>query len=140
MPAANPATQLIRTALAIVAGLIAITLIVEPLEFALVTLANGGITTDPYEYFLIRNRSWFLALKVIYNTAAAAIAGYLTAWIAGRAPLSHAAGVAVLQTLAFFYAFTVPELRTTTPDWLWVTLMIATPAGILIGAAIRKRR
>ena len=136
MPAANPATQLIRTALAIVAGLIAITLIVEPLEFALVTLANGGITTDPYEYFLIRNRSWFLALKVIYNTAAAAIAGYLTA---GRAPLSHAAGVAVLQTLAFFYAFTVPELRTTTPDWLWVTLMIATPAGILIGAAIRKR-
>lgn len=140
MPATNPVTQLIRTVLAIIAGLIAITLIVEPLEFALVTLANGGITTDPYEYFLIRNRSWFLALKVVYNTAAAAVAGYLTAWIAGRAPLRHAAGVAILQTVAFFYAFTVPELRTTTPDWLWVTLMIATPAGILIGAAIRKRR
>ena len=140
MPATNPALQLIRTILAVIVGLIAITLIVEPIEFLLVTIVNRGVTTDPYEYFLIRNRGWFLAVKVIYNSGAAAIAGYLTAWIAGRAPFSHAGVVAVLQTIAFGFAFTVPELRATTPDWMWVTLMIATPAAILAGALFSQHR
>ena len=139
MPATNPVVQLIRTILAVIAGLIAITLIVEPIEFLLVTIVNGGMTTDPYEYFLIRNRGWFLALKVIYNSAAAAIAGYLTAWIAGRAPFSHAVVVALLQTIAFGFAFMLPELRSTGPDWMWVTLMIATPVAIIAGAMIRNR-
>jgi hypothetical protein len=138
-PAQNSAVQLLRSGLAVIAGLIAITLIVEPIEFLLVTLVNGGMTTDPYEYFLIRNRGWFLALKVIYNTAAAAVAGYLTAWIAGRSPLIHAAVVALLQTLAFLYAFTVPELRSTGPAWMWMTLIVATPVAILAGAVIRPR-
>lgn len=139
VPTTNPVVQLIRTILAVIAGLIAITLIVEPIEFLLVTIANRGMTTDPYEYFLIRNRGWFLALKVLYNSGAAAIAGYLTAWIAGRAPFSHAAVVAVLQTIAFGFAFMVPELRSTGPDWMWVTLIIATPVAIIGGAAIRHR-
>ena len=139
MPATNPVVRLIRTILAVIAGLIAITLIVEPIEFLLVTIVNRGMTTDPYEYFLIRNRGWFLALKVIYNTGAAAIAGYLTAWIAGRAPFSHAVVVAVLQTIAFGFAFAIPELRSTGPDWMWVTLIIATPAAIVVGALIRPR-
>jgi hypothetical protein len=137
VPATNPAIQLIRSGLAVIVGLISITLIVEPLEFLLVTLAHGGMTTDPYEYFLVRNRGWFLALKVIYNTGAATIAGYLTASIAGRAALIHGGVVAALQSLAFGYAFTVPELRATTPDWLWVTMLVATPVAILVGARLR---
>jgi hypothetical protein len=139
VPTTNPVVQLIRTILAVITGLIAITLIVEPIEFLLVTIVNGGMTTDPYEYFLIRNRGWFLALKVIYNTVAAAIAGYLTARIAGRAPMSHAGVVALLQTIAFGFAFAMPELRATTPDWMWVTLIIVTPIAVVAGAAKRPR-
>ena len=140
MAVANPAIQLIRSLLAVLVGLISITLIVEPIEFALVTLANGGMTTDPYEYFLVRNRPWLLTAKIVYNTAAALAAGYLTAWIAGRAPLSHAAAVALLQVVAFAFAMITPELRSTGPDWMWWVLIVATPLAILAGAALRGRR
>jgi hypothetical protein len=138
MPVPIAVVQLFRTVAAVIVGLITITLIVEPIEFAIVTGANGGVTADPYEYFLVRNRPWLLAAKMIYHTLAAAAAGYLPAWIAGRARLTHAAAVALLQVLAFGVAMITPELRSTGPDWMWWTLVVATPLAILGGAALRK--
>ena len=55
----------------------------------LVTLVNGEFTNDVEQYFSVRNRPWFLALKLVYNTGAAVGAGYLTALIAGHAELKH---------------------------------------------------
>jgi hypothetical protein len=138
-PSSNPVVQLIRTVGAVLVGLMSITLIVEPIEFLLVTAANGGLTTDPYEYFQVRNRGWLLALKMVYNTGAAVAAGYLTAWIAGRAPLAHAAVVAVLQVAAFAFAMATPELRQTGPGWMWFSLLAATPIAIVAGAWLRRR-
>lgn len=140
MAASNPVVQLLRTVGGVLIGLMSITLIVEPIEFLLVLAANGGLPTDPYEYFQVRNRGWFLGLKIAYNTGAAVAAGYFTAWIAGRAPLTHAIVVAVLQLAAFVFAMVTPELRQTGPDWMWYTLLAATPIGILAGAWLRGRR
>ena len=140
MPVSSPAVQLLRTIGGVLVGLMSITLIVEPIEFLLVTAANGGMTTDPFEYFQIRNRGWFLALKIVYNTAAAVAAGYLTAWVAGRAPVAHAAVVAVLQLAAFTFAMATPELRETGPGWMWFTLLAATPIGIIAGSWLRGDR
>ena len=84
---------LLRSVLAIVVGIVVISMVVEALVFGLVTLINGEPTTDPDAYYAVRNGRWFLAMKLLYYTGAAVGAGYLAARIAGSAELNH--GMAV---------------------------------------------
>lgn len=130
----------IRTPLAIVVGLVVISVIVEPLEAGLVILLNEGTVPAPERYLEIRNQSWFLILKFAYNFAAAAVGGYLAARIAGRWPLLHAATLAALQSLLFFWAISRPEMRAFAPDWAWAGFVIATATGVLAGAALQARQ
>ncbi|GBD31200.1 MAG: hypothetical protein KatS3mg081_0904 [Gemmatimonadales bacterium] len=127
-------TRVVRSALAIILGLAFISLLVEALEFGLVTLVNGSPTTDSETYYGIRNRSWFLVTKLVYNTIAAAAAGFAAALIAGYAHLRHGVALALIQTLAFGWALTQEEMRRWTPDWVWVALIVLTFAGIVLGA------
>lgn len=130
----------IRSVLAIVAGILLITLIVEPLEFALVALVNGGIVTDPAAYFRVRNQPGFLVAKLVYNTGAAIAGGFVAARLARRSPRAHGLVLAVLQTAAFGWALANPALRQTTPDRMWVALIVVTFAGITIGAELQRKR
>jgi hypothetical protein len=130
----------LRSIGAVVIGLLVITLLVEPLEFGLVTLLHGGITTDPEVYFGVRNRPWVLVLKAIYNTGAAIVGGLVAARIAGRAPMAHGAALAAVQTAGFAWAVLNPELRRGTPDVMWTLLTVLTIAGILCGARLSRRQ
>lgn len=132
--------RILRSVLAVVAGLVLITLIVEPIEFALVALANGGVTTDQDVYFAVRNQPAFLAAKLVYNSLAAIAGGYAAAWLAGRAPMAHGIVLALVQTVAFGWALSQPTVRPTTPDWVWACLIALSFAGILAGSALRRRR
>jgi hypothetical protein len=132
--------RIVRSVLAVVAGIVFLSVVVEALEFGLVTLVHGGTTTEPETYFSIRNRGWFLALKLAYNTLAAVGAGVVAALIAGYAPLKHGLAVAALQTLAFAWAVTQPEVRQWTPGWMWAALILLSFAGIMAGACLRSRR
>jgi hypothetical protein len=118
-----------RSAMAVFAGLVLISLLVESLEFALVTLVNRGVTTDPDIYFSVRNQPAFLAAKLVYNTAAAIVGGLVAAWLARRAPVVHGMVLAAIQTAAFGWALANPALRRSTPDWMWVCLIVLTFAG-----------
>lgn len=131
---------LVRSILGIVAGIVAISAVVEGLEFGLVTLINGEPTTDPEAYYSVRNRPWFLAAKLIYNTAAAVGGGYLAALIAGYEEVKHGIGLAVLQTAAFLFALSQPDISRWTPVWIWVGLITLTLLGILAGARLRAAR
>ena len=92
--------RVIRTSIAIVVGMLLISALVEGLEFSLVAAINEGPTTEPEAYYAIRNRIWFLALKLVYNTAAAVAGGFVVALIAGYSQLRHGVALAVIQTLA----------------------------------------
>jgi len=131
----------LRSVLGALIGLFLISLIVEPLEFSLVTIVNGGVIgqENQDEYYAIRNRDWFLALKMVYNTLAAMAGGYAAAVIAGRAPLRHAVAVAVLQTAGFGVALATPQFRETAPLWMWIALIPVSIAGILLGGWLRGR-
>jgi hypothetical protein len=83
--------QILRSMFAVFAGLVLLSVIVEPLEFGLVTLVNGEVTTDPDIYFRVRNTPAFLAAKVVYNTAAAIVGGWVAARLAPRAGWQAAA-------------------------------------------------
>jgi hypothetical protein len=137
----NPsAGSWLRSSGAVVTGLLVITLLVEPMEFGLVTLLHGGVTTDPEVYFGVRNRPWVLVLKLIYNTGAAIIGGLIAARIARRAPMAHGAALAAVQTAGFGWAVLNPELRRGTPDVMWALLTVLTIAGILFGARLSRRQ
>src|SRR5262245_55741318 len=130
----------LRSVLAVGLGLVLISVIVELVEFGLVTMAHGAVTTDPVTYFGVRNRPWLLAAKLVYNTAAAVLAGYVTARLARRAPAAHGLALALLQTAAFGWALANVEIRRWTPDWMWVALIVLTFAGIMTGARLQSRR
>ena len=131
---------LARSAVGVVAGIIAISAVVEGLEFGLVTLINGASTTDPEAYYAIRNRPWFLMAKLVYNTAAAVGGGYLAVLLAGRKEVAHGIFMALLQTVAFLFALSQPDIKRWTPVWMWVALIALTFLGILAGARLRAAR
>jgi hypothetical protein len=131
---------ILRSVLAVLAGLLLISAIVEPLEFGLVALVNRGVTTDQDVYFRLRNQPAFLAAKLVYNTAAAFVGGFIAAWLARRAPAAHGMALGVIQTAAFGFAVTSPEIRRSTPDWMWACLIVLTFAGIMAGALFQGRR
>jgi hypothetical protein len=131
---------MLRSVLAVFAGLVLISVIVESLEFVLVGLVNRGVTTDPDIYISVRNQPAFLAAKLVYNTAAAIVGGLVTAWLARRAPVAHGMVLAVIQTAAFGWALANPALRRSTPDWMWACLIVLTSAGILVGSLLQRRR
>ena len=68
--------QTLRSVLGVFFGIMLISLIAEGIEFLLVALVHGSITTDQDVYFEIRNRPAMLAAKFIYNSVAA-LAGAL---------------------------------------------------------------
>ena len=90
--------RILRSVLAALAGLVLITAIVEPLEFALVALVNGGMTTDQNIYLSVRNQPGFLAAKLLYNTAAAFVGGFVAAWLARRAPAASGPDVVPISS------------------------------------------
>lgn len=135
----SPATML-RGVLAVITGLLLISVLVEAIEFGLVTAINGGITTDPVVYFGIRNRPSFLALKLVYNTAVAVLGGYVAAWILGHSERMAGLALAAVQTLSFGWALLNPDLRQWSPIWLWIALIAVSVFGILQGARLREAK
>jgi len=132
--------QMLRSIFAVFAGLVLISVIAEALEFGLVALVNGEVTTDPNIYFRARNAPAFLVTKVVYNTAAAIVGGLVAARLARRAPRAHGLVLAVIQTVAFGWALVTPALRRSTPDWMWACLIVVTFAGIMTGSRLQRHR
>jgi len=132
--------RIIRTIVGVFAGLFLISIIVEGIEFGLVTLLNGQQTTDPDVYYSIRNQAWFLVLKVVYNTLAAIAGGFVTSLIADYGYRKHGIALAILQTLSFGYALTQPEISQWTPAWMWFALILLSFGGIVFGSHIQLRR
>ena len=131
---------ILRSIFAVFAGLVLISVIVESFEFGLVTLVNGGVTTNPDMYFSVRNTPAFLATKVVYNTVAAIVGGWVAARLARRAPMAHGLVLAVIQTVAFGWALMTPALRQSTPDWMWACMIVLTFAGIMTGSLLQRHR
>lgn len=129
----------IRSVTAVVAGMATITLTTELIEFALVALSSGGPVTDPELYYAVRNRSWFLGIKLVYNTGAAFLGGYVAAWIGRRRQVGLGATVAAVQVVAFGWALSQPEFRQTMPLWMWLALTFLTVPAVVSGAIVRSR-
>jgi len=127
----------LRSIIAVLGGIGLVSLIVEPLEFTLVNAMAGGQITDMAGYFAVRNQPGILAAKVVYNTLAAVLGGYMTAKIAGVHEMRHAAVAAIVQTAALTWGFTAGEYAAYTPAWVRVTLVLLMGPAMMAGAKIR---
>ena len=128
--------RIFRTSLALIVGLFAISMFVESLEFVIVAIANGSVTSDPEVYLAIRNQTWILITKLIYNAVGAVAGGYISARLAGYADRNRGVALAAIQLLAFLWALTQPEIRNSTPGWMWALLIPLTVGGIVVGASL----
>jgi len=127
----------LRSIIAVLGGIALVSLIVEPLEFSLVNAISDEPITDMAGYFAVRNQPGILAAKVVYNTLAAVLGGYMTAKLAGTEEMRHAGVAALAQTAAFLWGFTAGEYASYTPVWMRVTLVLVTGPAMMAGAAIR---
>lgn len=133
---------MIRSILAVLAGLIVLTIVAfgieavaDPLLMHLFPAALPDATA------LTRNfpaRLFMLA----YTTLAIAAGGYVTAWIARRAPILHAAIMGVIEvafTLYVMIAAPFPEVRQA-PRWGFIVGMILMVPAAALGGAVRTKQ
>lgn len=131
---------LIRSIAALVAALVAISVLVELIELALIVAVNGGMPAGEDQYFAVRNRPVILAAKFLYNAAGGFAGGLLVARIAGRRPVAHGVTLAAIQGALLVWAMLHPQLGRTAPLWAWVAFALTTCAGIVGGAMWVSRR
>jgi len=138
--AMNTTINPVRSVLAVLGGIVLISLVVESVEFMVVNATATEPLIDFADYFAVRNRPGILGAKLVYNTAAALLGGYMVAKIAGYAELLHAGVAALIQTAVLVSsAFGQGEYAQYTPGWMWVALVVLTGPAMMGGAAVRAR-
>jgi hypothetical protein len=108
--------------------------------FVVVALVIGILTPVVIRAFRVENFNSFslpvLVATIGYCVVAAIAGGYLTAWIAGRRELPHAAGLGLLMI-----AMSVVSMRQhgeVRPGWYETTIAGCGPVAAFFGAAIRR--
>ena len=129
----------VRSIIAVLGGIGLISLVTEALEFTLVRAAAGGPIPDMAAYFAVRNGPAILAAKLVYNTLAAVLGGYMTAKVAGGREVPHAVVGALVQTAALIWGFTASEYAGFTPVWMRVALVLLTGPAMVAGGLVRAR-
>jgi hypothetical protein len=129
----------IRSVVAVLGGILLISVVVEVLEFTLVSARAGGAITDIQGYFAVRNQPVMLAAKLVYNSLAAVLGGHMIAKVAGSHEMLHAAVGALVQTVTLAWGFTAGEYAAFTPGWMRVALVALTGPAMLAGASVRAR-
>ena len=132
-------TNPLRSAAAVIGGVALISLIVEPLEFTLVNAIADQPIQDMAGYFAVRNRPGMLAAKLVYNTLAAILGGYMTARIAQTEELKHGALAAAVQTTALIWGFTAGEYASAMPVWMRIAIVLVMGPAMMAGAWIRAQ-
>ena len=133
---------MIRSILAVVAGLVVLTIVSFAVEAAadplLMHLFPGALPDAAALAGNFPARLFMLA----YTTFSIVVGGYVTAWIARRSQLTHAAimgAIEVAFTLYVMIAAPFSEARNA-PRWGWIAGMILMVPAACLGAAIRAKQ
>jgi hypothetical protein len=135
MPAINP----LRSAVAVLGGLLMLFVLGQILELVLVRTAASAPLQNIEEYMAVRSRPAVLGGLVASQVVASLLAGYMTAKVAGVAEMAHAALAAALQTILFTWGFTVGENADLTPVWMRMAIVLVTAPAMLAGASVRAK-
>ena len=129
---------LLRWSAAVFVGLVVLSFIAESIEVALVSYAHGAMPAQE-DYFDVRNQPGILWSKFVYNTLAAVIAGFVTAWIAFRHEMETSLSLAVIQTAVFVWGMTASEFAGSLAAWVWIPVSVLMAVGIIVGAWLNRK-
>lgn len=136
--------KVVRIIIGVVAGLIAITLIAESVEYVTIKIISGKsfaeLTTDESGYFEVRNTIGILLFKILYSFFAGIVGGYLTSKISLARPQLAIFLLIGIQVLSLIWGGFYSELSQTGPIWMWIYLIIVIPMGISLGHKINVKK
>jgi len=132
---------MIRSIVAVLAGLVVLTIVSFAIEAAadplLMHLFPGALPNAAALAGNFAARLFMLA----YTTFSIVVGGYVTAWIARRAQLTHAAIMGAIEVAFTLYVMIAAPFAEAhqAPRWGWITGMILMIPAACLGAAIRTR-
>lgn len=133
---------MIRSVLAVLAGLVVLTIVSFAVEAAADPLMIHLFPRALPDAAALSASGPARLLMLAYTMFAIAVGGYVTAWIAGRAQVAHAAVMGVIEeafTVYVMIAAPFPEVHNA-PRWSWVaTLVLIIPAACLGGVLLARR-
>jgi hypothetical protein len=117
--------------LALAAGFLAIALLVTIMTALLNKLTPSWVAEGSHP------EPGYIFVNLGYSFVAAAVGGYITAWIAGDNPLIHVLALAIPALL--LAALSALQHRGQQPVWYLLALVAITPVGVFAGGLIRLR-
>jgi hypothetical protein len=119
---------MIRSALAVIAGIVVLTATSFAIEALVRPLMGGGMSgrSLPESIF-----------QLAYTAACIAAGGYVTAWVAQRSEVRHAAimgAIEVVLTLMAMQAFPGKA-----PLWFWIATLVITVPAAWVGGLLRTK-
>jgi hypothetical protein len=117
--------------LALAAGFLAIALLVTIMTALLNKLTPSWVAEGSHP------EPGYIFVNLGYSFVAAAVGGYITAWIAGDNPLIHVLALAIAALL--LAALSALQHRGQQPVWYLLALVAITPVGVFAGGLIRLR-
>jgi hypothetical protein len=117
--------------LALVAGFAVMALLVMGMTALLTQLVPSWAGTEG------NPQPGYIVVNLGYSFLAAAVGGYVTAWIAADNPLVHV--LALGLTVLALAALSVLQQRGKQPVWYQLTLVAISPIGVFAGGLVRLR-
>jgi hypothetical protein len=115
--------RIARSVAAVVVGFLIFAVFIRLLNLFTGLAADGGAVMN------------FLLLSVIWTVAAAVLAGYTAARVAGSREFPHAAALGLLMVIVSLASMRQEGIRQ--PGWYQTTIAGCGPISAMIGAAIR---
>jgi len=132
---------MIRSILAILAGLVVLTIVSFAIEAAADPLLMHLFPATLPDATALASNVPARLFMLLYTIASIAVGGYVTALIARHSQLTHAAILGAIElafTLYVMIATPIPEAHAA-PLWSWVAGMIFMIPAACLGAAIRSK-
>lgn len=128
----------LRSVVAVLGGVVVLSLMDRVLEGTLVSALAEGPPTDQASYVAVRNRPLVLVVTLAAHTMTALLAGYITGRLAGGQETRHAIGAGAVLTAAYMWAFVLdnPMLP---PVWVRIAMLLVTVPALVGGAMIRAQ-
>lgn len=133
---------MIRSVLAVLAGLVVLTMFSFAIEAAADPLLMHLFPQALPDAAALAGSLPARLLMVAYTTFSIGVGGYVTAWIARHSLLTHAAIMGVIEVAFTLYVMSAAPFHEAhpAPRWVWITGLILMIPAASLGAAIRAKQ
>ena len=124
-----------KSVLAVVAGVVAMTLLAFVFE---IPLRAGAVRFWGISKEALDVNIWWMLSQTLYTIPALVLGGYVAAALAPKNPIGHVVAMAVLQELLIVVLISNPPHPT--PAWMWGLTLVVAPAAIITGGRLYEKR